>query len=246
MNKAICLAWTFGLCVGGVSRAADELTDPIEILKKADAAAKAVGSVRCTTKILPTGPNAAQEPKIDGTMEVSGWANGAPKMFRYDIKIQKPGSSDITRITAGSDGEEYYVIDHATKTAYVDIDPAVLGSHGRVVRFFATVEFVAAKPFSDEINGKKAELKGTRSIGGEDCYEVHVVYANDRQEATWCFSKKDFLPRCRMDRFNRTDGQEPITREKTLTQLVADPKFDGDSFKFRLPAGYTKTDDFAP
>jgi hypothetical protein len=138
------------------------------------------------------------------------------------------------------------LIDHAKKTAYVDIDPAVLGSAGRLLGTFTTVEFVHPSPFSDEINGKKAELKGSRTVGGEDCYEIHVVYANEAQQATWCFSKKDFLPRCRIDRFDRGEGQEPTVREKSITQLVVDPKFDKDPFKFELPEGYTQVDDFAP
>ena len=40
------------------------------------------------------------------------------------------------------------------------------------------------------------ELKGSKKISGEDCYEIHVVYASENApEATWYFSKKDFLPR---------------------------------------------------
>jgi outer membrane lipoprotein-sorting protein len=108
------------------------------------------------------------------------------------------------------------------------------------------IEFLHETPFSDEINGKKQELKGSKKINGEDCYEVHVVYAAEQApEAIWFFSKKDFLPRCRMDVGKTPDGRKYV-QTKTLSNVVVDPKLDDKTFKLKLPDGYTKTDDFAP
>ncbi len=106
------------------------------------------------------------------------------------------------------------------------------------------IEFLFETPFTDEIKGKKQELKGSKEINGVDCYEVHVVYATD-QIATWCFSKKDFLPRRRVDEGKTRDGRA-YRADKTIAKLIADPKLDKDAFKLKLPDGYTKTDDFAP
>ena len=110
------------------------------------------------------------------------------------------------------------------------------------------IEFVHATPFNDEINGRSQELKGSVKIGDEDCYEIHVVYAADRApQATWAFSKKDFLPRRRIDAFPAAlAGGQAGTTIKTITNLVVEPKLDEDAFKLKLPEGYTKTDDFAP
>ena len=66
------------------------------------------------------------------------------------------------------------------------------------------------------------ELKGSKTIGGEDCYEIHVTYAND-QQAIWHFSKKDFLPRARQDIFRNPGMNGPASQLKVLTDLVVDP-----------------------
>ena len=107
-------------------------------------------------------------------------------------------------------------------------------------------EHLAPEPFSDEINSPTKELKGSKTIGGEECYEVYVVYASDQSpKATWYFSKKDFLPRARYDDYTLGDGGTGLLK-KTVTNLVADPKLDMDAFNLKLPEGYTKTDEPAP
>ena len=96
-------------------------------------------------------------------------------------------------------------------------------------------------PFTDEIKAESKTMKGTKTIGGVECYEIDIAYAAaSGQKATWCFSKKDFLPRKRVDIF------QGGSREKTITNLVVDPKIDDATFKLKLPAGYTQVDDFAP
>lgn len=243
------ILFVLGVCVASAANAQDkpgaELTDPVEILKKVDAASKAVKAVRYKVTFKGTGAAAAQLPEVEGAVIMAGWAGGAPEKLRIEAKVKRAGSSEVNEITVGSDGEEFYVIDHKAKKAYVDIDPEVIGRTGRPARFLQTLEFLHPTPFSDEINGDKKELKGSKKIGGEDCYEVHVVYAGGRGEAVWHFSKKDFLPRARHDLFNLPDGGKG-GRQRILTDVVVDPKFDKDPFKFSLPKGYTKTDDFAP
>lgn len=222
-----------------------ELTDAVEILRRVDAAAKAVNAVKYDATFKTKGGPAARAIEVEGTVILSGWQGGGAAKFRYEAKVKKPGSSEVTKISLGGDGETFFVIDHAAKKAYVDIDPAVSGTTGRPARNLATLEFVHSSPFSDELNGTKQELTGSKTIGGVDCYVVHVVYANAAQEAIWYFSKKDFLPRGREDIFIGSDG-ERTGRVKFLTNVVVDPKLDAGTFAFSLPEGYTKTDDFAP
>lgn len=220
-----------------------ESNEAVEILKKVDAAAKKVKSAAYKIVYKGVGDAAAQMASTEGTAVISGWANGAPKKFRVDVKIKRSGSSEETRVVAGGDGDNYWVIDYANKIAYEDIDPAVLGRLGGSARNAALVqEFVHGSPFSDEINGDKQELLGSAVIGGEDCYKIRVVYASGTQQAIWHFSKKDFLPRQRLDGRVGTEGG----RQRTITNLVIDSKLDDEMFRLKLPEGFTKSDDFAP
>ena len=242
MKRTVVLM--LGLCVGAAACYADELTDPVEILKKVDAAAKAVKVAKYKATVKGTGAFESRAATSEGTVVLSGWGGGGPKKFWVHAKTKRPGSSETTELTAGTDSEDYYLINHATKKAYVDIDPAVIGSSGRPLQALLTLEFVHPTPFSDEIDAKKQELKGSKTIGGEDCYEIHVTYAND-QKAIWHFSKKDFLPRARLDLRSSPSG-ESGGQQKIMTDLEIEPKFENDPFKFKLPEGYTRTDDFAP
>lgn len=243
-------ALVVGLCLTcttawGVEPKDKELTDPIEILKKVDAAAKAVKAVKYKATFRGLGAVAARVPPTEGTVILSGWNFNEPQKFFCDAKFKRTGSSEDGWVTVGGDGEEYFVIDHATKTAYVDLDPAVMGSTGRPAQNLFMLEFVHPTPFSDEINGQKQELKGSKVIGGVDCYEIHVVYASGTQRAIWHFSKKDFLPRARRDIYKLPSGEE-ASQERIITDLQIDPKLPDDALKFKLPEGYKKTDDFAP
>ncbi len=242
----LCLAMPMNI-VAAQQRTSNtgDLTDPIEILKKVDAAAKAVKAVKYKATITGTGAAASRMPPVEGTVIMSGWANGAVKQFRCDAEVKRPGSSEVAEITAGSDGEDFYVVDHKAKKAYVDLDPEVIGTTGRPALLLRMLEFLHPTPFSDEINADKKELTGSKRIGGEDCYEVHVVYAAGRAEAIWHFSKRDFLPRARHDLYTTPAGEKG-GQQRILTDLVVDPKFDKDAFKLTVPKGYTKTDDFAP
>ena len=204
MKRTLCAALGLSLITPALFAADDDkkgLTDPVEILRKVDAAAKAVNSVKYNATFKTKNVPAPRAAEVEGTVMLTGWEGGGAAKFRYEAKVKKPGSSEVATISLGGDGETFFVIDHAAKMAYVDIDPAVSGTTGRPARNLATLEFVHPMPFSDELNGTKQELTGSKTIGGEDCYVVHVVYANTVQEAIWYFSKKDFLPRGREDIF---------------------------------------------
>ena len=226
--------------------AAGELTDATEILKKADEASKAVDSVKYTAKAKGLGADEPKIPVVEGTVYLDGFKNNRPEKVRFEAKVTMPGSSDVKEFTMGNDGKEYFLIDPNKKIAYVDIDPAVVGSSGRMVGGLTMLEYVHEAPFSDEINGKVKEFKGSEKVGTEDTYHVYVKYAQEGQEADWYFSKKDFLPR-RVDRHSPgREGAAPGGRQLVVTSLTVAPKSDKDPFKFELPAGYTKSEDFAP
>jgi outer membrane lipoprotein-sorting protein len=235
---------TAGVVLAQEEKKGGEMTDPVEILKKVDAAAKAVNTARYKCSFERLGEQ-GQMPKVEGTVLLTGWSGGGPQKYVVDAKVKQPNSEEETRITVGGDGNEYFVVDHKSKKAYVDIDQAVMGRTGRPAQLILVAEFVHATPFSDEINGQKHELRGSKTIAGEDCYEVYVQYASAQQEAVWHFSKKDFLPRARLDIFKGPDGTEN-KQLKTISHLEVDPKIGDDAFKFSLPEGYERIDDFAP
>jgi len=222
-----------------------DLTDPVEILKKADAASKAVDFIQYMASVKGEGAAESRVPKVSGTVVLKGWNNGAPAQARFEAKVQRPGSSDVNDVTVGSDGKTYFLIDSKEKKVYEDIDPAVVGTSGRGVRALTMAEYVHPEPFSDEIKGKKQELKGSAKVGDEDCYEIHVTYSDAGQEATWFFSKKDFLPRG-VNRYFQSPTGEKGSSQLIVTKLTVDPKFDKDPFKLTVPEGFTKIDDFAP
>jgi len=240
-----------GLC-GAVAAAQDaakksaDLTDPVEILKKADAACKAVNFVQYTASVEGSGVMESRVGKSSGTVTLKGRGSGGAEQYRYEAKLKLPGSTDGNDVTVGSDGKTYFLIDAKAKKAYEDINPAVVGTAGRVVLGGLTMaEYLHPEPFSDEINGKKQELKGTTKVGDEDCYEVNVEYGQAGMEATWFFSKKDFLPR-RVDRRVQAPTGVKGGTQLIVTKLTVDPKLDKDPFKLVVPEGFTKIDDFAP
>ncbi len=225
--------------------AGGELTDATEILKKADEASKAVDSVKYTAKAKGLGADEAKMPTVEGTVYLHGFKNNGPEKARYEGKVTIPEGTPQEYIM-GADGKEYFLIDPSKKIAYVDIDQQVVGRSGRMLGLLTMAEYVHEKPFSDEIGGVKKELKGSEKVGTEDTYHVYVKYAQEGQEADWYFSKKDFLPR-RVDRhIPGRDGAPPGGRQLVVTSLTVAPKSDKDPFKFELPEGYTKSDDFAP
>lgn len=221
-----------------------ELTDPLEILKKADEATKAVNAVKYDGTYEGTGDSAAKLLKVEGKIVMDGELNGQPKRWLYEVKATSPGSADVKSYVAGSDGENYFVFDTAAKKAYQDIDPAVLGSTRRMIAPVVMREFVHPTPFQDEINGDRKELKGIVDVAGEKCYQIEVKYAGIEQVAMWYFSTKDFLPR-QVERSERREGRRDDYR-LTVRNLQVDPKLDDKVFKPEIPAGFEKIDDFAP
>jgi len=259
-NLAVLL---FGCCLISIASAQDagakkdegakadkaksgDLTDPTEILKKADEACKAVKFVKYTVSAKATGTGDARAPAVDGTVIQQGFKMNLPEKWHCDLKAKQADSEETKHVILGFDGKEFYVIDPEKKIAYVDIDPAVLGSARIYLPSSVMAELGHERPFADEIAGDKKELRGTTKVGDEECYEVYVKYAGQPQEVTWFISKKDFLPR-RADR-DLPPGQnnEPRKLQTIVTALTVDPKFDKDPFKFELPEGYTKSGDFAP
>lgn len=217
----------------------------LEVLKKADTATKAVTAVHYSATATPTGVAVNFAAAAEGESWMEGWAGRFPAKFLARLKTKKPGSDETVEFTAGGNGEQYFLLDHAAKKAYVDMDPNVFGTAGRAIFGFTMVEFVHDAPFDDELNAETVELLEDKEVAGEPCYQVRVVYGGGQGESVWLFAKKDHLPRGRVQRFT-IPGQGDGAMERTLSALQIDPKMDPALFVFKLPAGYQQINDFAP
>jgi len=222
------------------------LIDAKKILELADKACKAVNTAKYDVAFESTG---AAEPLLGSgkaSVIATGQLDRRPEKYLLELTVPRPGHGEELRLTGGSDGEVFFVIDHHHKKAYVDMDPAVIGPSARLFKAAIFGEFHDPEPFTAEINGSEDRvLKGTKRIDGEVCYEVYVVYDAGRVETTWFVSKEDSLPRARHDKFVMLDGREASYRQ-TLSNLFINRKLDEGTFKFKLPEGYAKTDEVAP
>jgi hypothetical protein len=220
------------------------LTDPKEVLRKSQEALKAATVVSYRAEYKPEGWVTEFVPKVDGTATVGKQTSQAVDRFYTEVKFAKPGTEDVKQYTAGCDGNEYYLVDAAGKTVYQDLDPAVLGSQSRHIRRLVLTEFGEAEPFAEAFKKGELELKGTSKVGEEECYEV-VIKGLNPPTMVWWISTKDFLPR-QVKRVLMREGKEGSTL-LTLDRLkLAKYEKDKEPFKLEVPAGYTKTGDFAP
>ena len=216
----------------------------LAILKRADDATKAVKLIRYDARWEGTGWVESRTWKLDGTVIAGKGGDDKPQVFLIVLAAQAPRSSEKREYTAGFDGTTYFMIDTKRSLVYVGTNGTAMGQGGRVAQALAMIEFTHSTPFTDELTGQKALLMGTKTIGGEECHHVLVVYKNG-QEAEWYFSKKDNLPR-RVERIVKNSAGETAKRIRTITNLVVDPQLPEDTFKVKVPEGFKKTDEFAP
>ena len=123
------------------------------ILKKVDAAAKAVSGVSYRVNSAPGGIATDFVAAAEGGGVMFGWTGPAAGEVRHagqDHPARTPASR--SSVTGGSDGETFFLVDHVGKKAYQDFDPAVMGSGGNALFGVSMAEFVHPSPFDDEID----------------------------------------------------------------------------------------------
>ena len=218
--------------------------DAMAVLKKAEEALKKVKLARYKAQYKGTAWVTAYVPSIEGSAIVGELSKYDIVRFRSDVKITPTESNEVTELSAGSDGDLFYLIDPKAKIVYADIDEAVLGTHSRNARRILLQSFVDKEPLADDLKAKTVELKEAVDIGGEPCHQV-LVTRSETQEVVWFISKKDFLPR-RVDRLYKNPQGEVGSTELVLTDLIVKSTPDMELFKLNVPPGFTKTDEFAP
>ncbi len=230
---------------------ASQPADPVELLKKADAACKLLKEVAYevnyeATGELKAGVGRMQAKVIAARVRSKDDVLGLGQKFVIDARVIKAGADESQHVTVGTDGEKFWVVRHDAKKVHEDVDPAVLGQTGGGVVGAMMFEYLHPAPYDDEIKGKQRELLASKTIEGVDCHEIRVVYASEQApKTTWYLSKKDYLPMRRIDEVTMPDRKK-YTVEKTVSKLDTNPKLDEDAFKLKVPEGYTKTDEPAP
>ncbi len=224
---------------------ADDLTDADAILKKMVEACKGVRSASYDYEADGIGMGKQYVPATQGSCLIEGCRYGLAEKAHMDIKFKMNQSEETRSLTAGSDGEEYYLIDHDAKTAYKDMDPQLYGKAAGAIEFGMLVDVISPEPFEETLKAPVHEFKGIETADGQDCYVIRLAHEEGPQEYTLLISKKDFLPRKSTVIFMKTE-QGVGGAFWAVTNLKINPKIKPGTFAFKLPKGCTLSDDFAP
>ncbi len=214
-----------------------------EFAKKTADALLAAKVVIYKATYTPAGWVAKEVPTVEGTATVGDQSKHKIDAFMVNVKIRKTSSEDVVELSAGSDGNEYFLFDSKAKTCYKDLDPAVLGANGRNLQRILLRDFAAPEPLANVIKSGEIELRGDVKIGNEDCRELYMKH-RDTGTAVWAVSKKDFLPR-KVTRIIKNEQGEATT-ELIINDLVVNPQFIKSPFELVCPEGFKRTDEFAP
>lgn len=235
------------LCVAAVAeepaKKDGEAADAKAILRRVAEALKNTPAVSYRAEYKATGWVTAFVPNMEGAVVLGQQSKYKIQRYYCQLKIRKDGSSEIREITAGSDGEKFFIVDPKTKTAHQDIDPGVLGANSWAISQVFIPEFGAPDALDKLFKSAQIEIKGERKIGEEDCVEVRIQ-ADDPQDATWAVSKKDYLPR-RITWVIKM-GDKEASAELMIQDIKVNPSFAKSPFELVVPEGYKKTDEFAP
>jgi outer membrane protein assembly factor BamB len=216
-----------------------KLTDPAEILRFADAAARAIEAATYDIELIGTGALEPLVGEIKLTTTMQGYAEGLPAHFLVEGSVKPAGAEQVFTVHAGSDGNSFYAVDPATKTVHADLESSVLGPARQAVFAALLNQLLAPAPFGQQLRVTGQELIGSKQVGDVDCFEVKV---SDTE--IWYIAKHDLLPRGNQE-FYEFDGQKGSVI-KLISKLEANPKLAADQFEIKVPEGYSKTDQPLP
>lgn len=228
---------------------ADGSSEGLELLRKSAEAMTRVQTARYRARFEPQGWVAPffNVVLVEGTVTVGKWSKWNLQSFLCVTKLTPKDSTEVLELTAGSDGNTFFLLDPKARTVYVDLDPGVMGTHGPDLEQLIMTSFGSKEPLGAGFEPESAEMQGTESIGGVDCHKL-VVKSKNGNEKEWHIGKSDYLPRRVADLYpSREDPKgAPGRSVLTLTDLEVNPKLTGTPFKPAVPVGFRKTDDFAP
>lgn len=229
-----------------VAARAEGPPDTLELLKKVDSATRAVNAVAYEGEFYGIGDEAfvkktghvrGQVKAMRGRQGLLTSLFGGPaEMLYFKGEVQLPNTTEWISFEIASDGREVFRLEPATRTWIHGELPEAKRLLNRGRALFMR-EFLHDRPFSDEIEGRRATYEGEREIDGVPCYVVYVVYQNT-SESRWFFGKDDYLPR-RVERIvSETDPVNAVVQE--VHQLDANPDLSRDLFRLEAPTGYVR------
>ena len=232
--------------------------DVMEILRKADAATKAVKAVSYEGEFYGVGILKQRMSQIRGKLKVKpgkrsllGAVTGSGsrgQLLRFEGSVIEPGSTEETPLRVATDGKQVYLIDDKEKV-FIHGDAAEAMDLLAAASALYMREYLFPTPFSDELEGKEARYEGTKEVGGVECDVVFIVYQNN-SESRWYLGRKDHLPR-RVDRIvtlkkgalgSAGAGSAEDAGENayiiSIKSLDTSPTFAPDEFRLKRPKGY--------
>ncbi len=238
------------LGIGSTATLFAEEPDPIEILKKADAATRAVKACSYKAEFHAEGDFSSRVPRITGEFICR---DARPGFFLKLMDKDEPGKPSFRAKVAvsmkpyGSDKIRHLdvSIDHKTVT-FIDEDDKYwmqqdLPAAGPLLESAESLymfEFLHPTPFSDEINAVKRKYEGEKEVEGVLCDVIYVKYNIHALEARWYFGREDSLPR-RVERISRRLGTKNI-RILTISDLDLSPELTAGHFRPPCPDGFER------
>ena len=243
----IGISWLFTTMSGGIAIA----SEGHKLLKKSKSALAKVKVVSYRGAFKGTGWVETLVPQVNGSVLMGHPSKWDEPRYRAQVTFTTSGSTDPIEMTAGCNGDEYFLVDTKTKKVHVDMDSAVLGSGARNVQRVLFDALVSDEPFGDDLDAKTIEMRGTEDVGGVECHRVFVegkgVPGDPMIE--WLIGTKDSIPRGLRRIYNHR--KDPENGEKGITELLianlkVNPRTGKNPFDPTIPEGFTQTDEFAP
>lgn len=252
-GSALRLAVTFAVVLAALEAVPGRATEPADaakaaaraLLDNAVAASREVTSARYHARTSSTGIAADFAAPAEGWVYIEGWRYELPERFHIDVTTRPLGASETVHLTAGGDGESYFLIDHAGKRAYEDMDPAVLGSSATTLLVLSVPALISPEPYAAELAAVDLAIAGEAVADGEPCVRLEAELGGGLGRVVWFLSKNDWLPRRFEQHFSN-----PAMGDGTFITEIRDLELNVDAepglFRLRLPEGYERIDDFAP
>jgi cytochrome c biogenesis protein CcmG/thiol:disulfide interchange protein DsbE len=240
-----CAVFTALLAMSAPVAAASDEPDALEILKKADAATKAVKAFSCKAEFRGTGGIANGVPTIQGTVQarqarpgvlglIFGAKHGRPSQ-RIKGEFTPPGAKTAEPFEIASDGKRAVLIDVQRKILTRGELPEAEAMLKTGLPLYM-IELLHPTPFTDEITAKETRCEGVEDVEGVACDVVFVVYHKSDIDSRWYIGRADSLPR-RVERLYGRLGR-PGSTVLTLTDLVVAPSLGASDFAPSTPKGY--------
>lgn len=215
--------------------------DAMEILKKADDAAKSARNVSYAFEVKGIGISEAMMPQTKGTAFLAESDTAGGEWFLVTGTQTYPADSKRAPLVfkAANDGTNAFFINDTAKTFQSGTlkDGAAMVARNASSANAIMIEFVHPTPFSDEINGESRTLEGVKEVGGVPCDVILVQYGSGNGESRWYFGKNDHLPRA-VERISKNEEGQLGGYILSISDLNANAKFETGAFTLTAPDGY--------